>query len=39
MKIISHRGFIDGTDKNLENNPEQILNLVNKGIDLSLIHI
>ena len=36
MKIISHRGFIDGTDKNLENNPEQILNLVNKGIDVEI---
>ena len=36
MKIISHRGFIDGIDKNLENNPEQILNLVNKGIDVEI---
>jgi len=36
MKIISHRGFINGTDKNLENNPEQILNLVNKGIDVEI---
>ena len=36
MKIISHHGFVDGTDKNLENNPEQILNLINKGIDVEI---
>ena len=36
MKFISHRGFINGKDKNLENNPEQIAYLMSKGIDVEI---
>ena len=36
MKFISHRGFINGKDKSLENNPEQIVYLMSKGIDVEI---
>ena len=28
MKIISHRGLVDGPNKELENNPHQILKML-----------
>jgi hypothetical protein len=36
MKYISHRGFVNGYDKNIENNPNQILYLINKKIDIEI---
>ena len=36
MKYISHRGFVDGIDSSIENNPEQILYLINKNIDVEI---
>ena len=36
MKYISHRGFVEGYDASLENNPEQILYLINKDIDIEI---
>jgi len=36
MKYISHRGFIDGIDQSLENNPKQILYLLSKNVDVEI---
>jgi hypothetical protein len=36
MKIISHRGNIDGPDKNLENNPDHIQSLLNQQQDVEI---
>ena len=36
MKIISHRGYENGEDPILENNPEQIKKLLNMNIDVEI---
>ena len=36
MKIIAHRGLIQGPDKNLENRPEQIEKVLKSGIDCEI---
>tara|TARA_B100001939_G_C16839562_1_gene572483 strand:+ start:355 stop:786 length:432 start_codon:yes stop_codon:yes gene_type:complete len=36
MIYISHRGFIDGPDKNLENNPDQIKFLLSNNINIEV---
>jgi hypothetical protein len=36
MKLIAHRGLINGPDKSLENNPEQILKSLSKGYDCEI---
>lgn len=36
MIYISHRGFIDGSDKNIENNPDQIKFLLSKNINIEV---
>lgn len=36
MLYISHRGYIDGPDKKLENNPENLSNLINKNIHIEV---
>ena len=36
MKYISHRGFVNGIDSSLENNPEQILYLISKNVDVEI---
>jgi hypothetical protein len=36
MIIISHRGNINGPDKNLENVPEHILNAISQGFDVEV---
>ena len=36
MKYISHRGFVNGFDRSIENNPNQILSLINKQIDIEI---
>ena len=33
MKLIAHRGLINGPDKSLENHPDQILKVVELGYD------
>jgi hypothetical protein len=33
MKFIAHRGLVDGPNKELENNPDHILTVLNSGID------
>jgi hypothetical protein len=36
MIYISHRGFVDGNNSNLENNPDQIESLIRKNIDVEI---
>lgn len=36
MKLISHRGLLDGPDKEAENNPFQIKSVLNKGFDCEI---
>ena len=36
MIIISHRGYVNGPDELVENNPEQIKNLLNKNIHVEI---
>ena len=36
MKIISHRGYENGEDPSLENNPEQIIKLLGTNIDVEI---
>jgi hypothetical protein len=36
MKIISHRGNIDGPDPSNENNPKQILKAIKNGFDVEI---
>jgi len=36
MIYISHRGFVDGNDSNLDNNPDQIESLIRKNIDVEI---
>lgn len=36
MIYISHRGFVDGPDLSIENNPEQIEYLLNKDINVEI---
>ena len=36
MIYISHRGYIDGPDKQLENNPKSIVNLLNKNVNIEI---
>ena len=36
MVIISHRGYVNGPDELVENNPEQIKNLLNKNIHVEI---
>lgn len=36
MKIISHRGLVDGPNKELENNPHQILKMLEEGFDVEI---
>lgn len=36
MKIISHRGNLEGINPNLENNPEQITKVINVGFDVEI---
>jgi hypothetical protein len=36
IKIIAHRGNINGPQKDLENNPEYLLQAVHKGFDVEL---
>ena len=36
MIYISHRGFVDGKNSELENNPAQIEYLINKNIDVEI---
>ena len=36
MKYIAHRGLINGPDKSIENNPEQIQFVLSKGYDCEI---
>ena len=36
MIFISHRGFISGPDKSIENNPKQIKLLLNQKINVEI---
>ena len=36
MIYISHRGLVNGADKNLENNPDQITHLNQKDINVEI---
>ena len=36
MIYISHRGYVNGIDKKLENNPDNILNLLEKNIHVEI---
>ena len=36
MKLISHRGNINGPNKTEENSPEHILNAINNGYDVEI---
>ena len=36
MIVISHRGYVDGADSKLENNPIQIKKLLNLNIDVEI---
>jgi hypothetical protein len=36
MKLISHRGLLDGPDQTLENRPDQILTVCNQGFDCEI---
>lgn len=36
MKLIAHRGLINGPDKKLENQPNQILSALEKGYDCEI---
>ena len=36
MKIISHRGNVDGVNTNLENNPKQVDNVIDMGYDVEV---
>lgn len=36
MKIIAHRGLLDGPNKELENNPETINKAIEKGFDAEI---
>ena len=36
MKLISHRGNIDGRRPDLENNPDYILKAIDKGYDCEI---
>tara|TARA_B110000238_G_C15736931_1_gene273359 strand:+ start:200 stop:364 length:165 start_codon:yes stop_codon:yes gene_type:complete len=36
MIYISHWGFVDGNNSNLENNPDQIESLIKKNIDVEI---
>lgn len=36
MKIISHRGNVSGSDKSIENNPNQIDRVLNLGFDVEI---
>lgn len=36
MKIISHRGNVDGVNTNLENNPKQVDNVIDMGCDVEV---
>ena len=36
MIYISHRGFVNGTDKKLENNPDQINYLIEQNINVEI---
>lgn len=36
MKIISHRGLIDGPDSSIENSPSQILSAIDQGYDVEV---
>ena len=36
MRIISHRGYIDGEDYTLENNPEQIRKMLEINFDVEI---
>ena len=36
MKLISHRGNLNGTNKDLENNPNQVDNVLSKGYDCEI---
>lgn len=36
MKIISHRGNLEGPNKESENNPDQIIKCINKGLEVEI---
>ncbi len=36
MKIIAHRGLVNGPDKNLENKPKEILDALKQGYDCEI---
>lgn len=36
MKLIAHRGLIYGPDRSLENSPNQILSVLNRGYDCEI---
>lgn len=36
MKLIAHRGLLNGPDRNLENLPEQILHCLSRSIDCEI---
>lgn len=36
MKIISHRGNLNGPDKSIENNPQQVDAMINLGFDVEI---
>ena len=36
LKIISHRGLLNGPDESVENNPKYILNTINIGFDIEI---
>jgi len=36
MKIISHRGNLEGINPNLENNPEQIVKVIDLGLEVEI---
>jgi hypothetical protein len=36
LKIISHRGYVDGPDPNIENNPMHIERLIKNSIDVEV---
>jgi len=39
MKLISHRGNVDGPNSALENNPEVILERIFEGYDVEILDI
>lgn len=36
MKIISHRGYLDGPDESRENNPDAIIECIQRGFDCEI---